>query len=83
VLAAMSMPQELVDAVDDPELYGGEWPPESIPTWSSCQPGGRDAQPFSPEDEDFRHGLARAATLGLDEERLAAVLAESARSARR
>ena len=34
--------------------------------------------PFSPEDENVRQGLARAATLGLDEERLAAVLVESA-----
>ena len=34
--------------------------------------------PFSPEIEDVRQGLAKAATLGLDEDRLAAVLVESA-----
>jgi len=30
VLAAMNMPQALVDAVDDPEMYGGVWPPENV-----------------------------------------------------
>lgn len=79
VLSAMSMPQELVDAVDDPELYGGEWPPQSIPDLVFiANLVAETRNPFSPEDENVRQGLARAATLGLDEERLAAVLVESA-----
>jgi len=79
VLSAMSMPQELVDAVDDPELYGGEWPPQSIPDLVFiANLVAETRSPFSPEDENVRQGLARAATLGLDEERLAAVLVESA-----
>ncbi|WP_442771179.1 HDOD domain-containing protein [Zoogloea ramigera] len=79
VLSAMSMPQELVDAVDDPEIYGGEWPPQSIPDLVFiANLMAETRSPFSPEDENVRQGLARAATLGLDEERLAAVLVESA-----
>jgi HD-like signal output (HDOD) protein len=79
VLSAMSMPQELVDAVDDPEIYGGEWPPQSIPDLVFiANLVAETRNPFSPEDENVRQGLARAATLGLDEERLAAVLVESA-----
>ena len=79
VLSAMSMPQELVDAVDDPELYGGEWPPQSIPDLVFiANLVAETRNPFSPEDENVRQGLARAATLGLDEERLSAVLVESA-----
>ena len=79
VLSAMSMPQELVDAVDDPELYGGEWPPQSIPDLVFiANLVAETRNPFSPETEDVRQGLARVATLGLDEERLAAVLAEAA-----
>ena len=79
VLSAMSMPQELVDAVDDPELYGGEWPPQSIPDLVFiANLMAETRSPFSPEDENVRQGLARAATLGLDEERLSAVLVESA-----
>ena len=79
VLSAMSMPQELVDAVDDPELYGGEWPPQSIPDLVFiANLVAETRNPFSPEIEDVRQGLARAATLGLDEERLTAVLVESA-----
>lgn len=79
VLAAMSMPRELVDAVDNPEIYGGEWPPTNIPDLifiANLVVESRN--PFSPEDEDFRQGLARAATLGLDEARLTQALAESA-----
>ena len=78
VLAAMNMPRELVDAVDNPEIYGGEWPPANIPDLifiANLLAASRN--PFSPEDEDFRQGLARAATLGLDEAKLAQVLAES------
>ena len=79
VLSAMSMPQELVDAVDDPELYGGEWPPQSIPDLVFiANLVAETRNPFSPEDENVRQGLARATTLGLDEERLSAVLVESA-----
>lgn len=78
VLSAMSMPQELVDAVDDPELYGGEWPPQSIPDLVFiANLVAETRNPFSPEDENVRQGLARAATLGLDDTLLAAVLAES------
>ncbi|MBL8451757.1 MAG: HDOD domain-containing protein, partial [Zoogloea sp.] len=76
VLAAMSMPRELVDAVDNPEIYGGEWPPTNIPDLifiANLVVESRN--PFSPEDEDFRQGLARAATLGLDEARLTQALA--------
>lgn len=79
VLAAMSMPRELVDAVDNPEIYGGEWPPTNIPDLIFiANLVAESRNPFSPEDEDFRQGLARAATLGLDEARLAQALAESA-----
>ena len=79
VLSAMGMPQELVDAVDDPEIYGGEWPPQSIPDLVFiANLLAETRNPFSPETEDVRQGLAKAATLGLDEERLAAVLVESA-----
>ncbi|WP_398314246.1 HDOD domain-containing protein [Zoogloea sp.] len=79
VLAAMSMPRELVDAVDNPEIYGGEWPPTNIPDLIFiANLVAESRNPFSPEDEDFRQGLARAATLGLDETRLAQALAESA-----
>lgn len=78
VLSAMSMPQELVDAVDDPEIYGGEWPPQSIPDLVFiANLMAETRNPFSPEDENVRQGLARAATLGLDDTLLAAVLAES------
>lgn len=78
VLSAMSMPQELVDAVDDPEIYGGEWPPQSIPDLVFiANLMAETRSPFSPEDENVRQGLARAATLGLDDTLLAAVLAES------
>ncbi|MCK6376340.1 MAG: HDOD domain-containing protein [Zoogloea sp.] len=78
VLAAMNMPQELVDAVDDPELYGGAWPPDCIPDLIFvANLIAETPNPFSPEPEDLRHGLAKAATLGLDEVRLAEVLAES------
>ena len=78
VLAAMNMPQALVDAVDDPELYGGVWPPDSIPDLIFvANLIAETRNPFSPENEDFRTGLAKAATLGLDEVRLAEVLAES------
>jgi len=79
VLAAMSMPRELVDAVDNPEIYGGEWPPATIPDLifiANLVVESRN--PFSPEDEDFRQGLARAATLGLDPVRLEEALTESA-----
>lgn len=83
VLSAMGMPQELVDAVDDPELYGGEWPPKSIPDLVFiANLVAETRNPFSPEDENVRQGIARAATLGLDEERLTAVLAESAEERR-
>ncbi|MCK6395016.1 HDOD domain-containing protein [Zoogloea sp.] len=79
VLAAMSMPRELVDAVDNPEIYGGEWPPTTIPDLIFiANLVAESRNPFSPEDEDFRRGLARAATLGLDEARLEKALAESA-----
>lgn len=79
VLSAMGMPQELVDAVDDPELYGGEWPPQSITDLVFiANLVAETRNPFSPGAEDVRQGLAKAATLGLDEERLAAVLVESA-----
>lgn len=79
VLAAMSMPRELVDAVDNPEIYGGEWPPTNIPDLIFiANLVAESRNPFSPEDEDFRQGLARAATLGLDEARLAQALVESA-----
>lgn len=79
VLSAMGMPQELVDAVDDPEIYGGEWPPRSIPDLVFiANLLAETRNPFSPEIEDVRQGLAKAATLGLDEDRLAAVLVESA-----
>ena len=79
VLSAMGMPQELVDAVDDPEIYGGEWPPQSIPDLVFiANLLAETRNPFSPETEGVRQGLAKAATLGLDEDRLAAVLVESA-----
>ena len=79
VLAAMSMPRELVDAVDNPVIYGGEWPPTNIPDLIFiANLVAESRNPFSPEDEDFRQGLARAATLGLDEARLAQALVESA-----
>lgn len=78
VLSAMSMPRELVDAVDNPEIYGGEWPPKSIPDLIFiANLVAETRNPFSHEDETFRSGLARAATLGLDEMLLADVLAES------
>ena len=78
VLAAMNMPQELVDAVDDPEMYGGVWPPDCIPDLIFvANLIVETPNPFSPELDELRHGLARAATLGLDETRLAEVLAES------
>ena len=73
------MQRELVDAVDNPEIYGGEWPPTNIPDLIFiANLVAESRNPFSPEDEDFRQGLARAATLGLDEARLAQALAESA-----
>jgi HD-like signal output (HDOD) protein len=78
VLSSMGMPQELVDAVDDPEIYGGEWPPGSITDLVFiANLVSETRNPFSPEEEDVRKGLARAATLGLDEALLATVLAES------
>ncbi len=78
VLAAMNMPQALVDAVDDPELYGGAWPPESIADLIFIANLIVETRnPFSPEQAEFRSGLARAATFGLDEARLAQALAES------
>ncbi len=78
VLATMSMPRELMDAVDNPEIYGGEWPPTNIPDLIFiANLVAESRNPFSPEEEDFRQGLARAATLGLDEACLARALAES------
>jgi HD-like signal output (HDOD) protein len=78
VLTAMSMPRELVDAMDNPEIYGGEWPPKSISDLIFiANLVSETPNPFSPEDEVFRNGLAKAATLGLDEMLLADVLAES------
>ena len=65
-------------AVDDPEIYGGEWPPGSITDLVFiANLVSETRNPFSPEEEDVRKGLARAATLGLDEALLATVLAES------
>lgn len=78
VLTSMGMPRELVEAVDDPEIYGGEWPPSNIADLIFiANLVAETRNPFSPEEEGFRHGLARAATLGLDETKLADVLAES------
>lgn len=78
VLSSMNMPQELTDAVDDPEVYGGAWPPDTIPDLIFvANLIAETPNPFSPEPEELRHGLAKAATLGLDETRLAEVLAES------
>jgi len=78
VLAAMNMPRELVDVVDNPEIYGGEWPPGNITDLVFIgHLLAETPNPFSEEDEGFRHGLAKAATLGLDEERLKVVLEES------
>ena len=75
---AGGLPQELVEAVDDPELYGGVWPPDCIPDLIFvANLIAETPNPFSPEPEDLRHGLAKAATLGLDEVRLVEVLAES------
>lgn len=78
VLTAIGMPEALVETVDDPEVYGGSWPPDSLtdlvfiahllaPT----------ANPFSLQPEPHRHGLARAATLGLDEVLLARIMKET------
>ncbi|MBS0356883.1 MAG: HDOD domain-containing protein [Proteobacteria bacterium] len=81
VLAAMNMPRELVDAVDNPELYGGSWPPGTIPDLIFiANLVAETRNPFTPETEteNLRHGLAKAATLGLDEAKLAEVLEESA-----
>jgi len=75
---SMEVTMRVLEALDDPEMYGGVWPPENIADLifvSNLIAETRN--PFSPEQEDFRHGLARAATFGLDEERLAEVLAES------
>jgi len=78
VLSSMNMPQALVDAVDNPELYGGVWPPDNIADLIFvANLVAETRNPFSPEEEDFRHGLAKAATIGLDEVKLAEVLAES------
>lgn len=80
VLAAMNMPRELVDAVDNPELYGGSWPPTTIPDLIFiANLVAETRNPFTPETEteNLRHGLAKAATLGLDEVKLAEVLEES------
>ena len=74
----MNMPQALVDAVDDPEMYGGVWPPENVSdVVFVANLIAETRNPFSPEQEDFRHGLAKAATFGLDDARLVEVLAES------
>ncbi|MDD3354779.1 HDOD domain-containing protein, partial [Zoogloea sp.] len=79
VLASMNMPRELVDAVDDPEIYGGEWPPRTLPDLVFiANLVAETRNPFSPEREDYRHGLAKAATLGLDDALLEDLLAESA-----
>jgi HD-like signal output (HDOD) protein len=81
VLAAMNMPRELVDAVDNPEIYGGSWPPTTIPDLIFiANLLAETRNPFTPETEteNLRHGLAKAATLGLDEAKLAEVLEESA-----
>ena len=80
VLASLGMPRELVDAVDDPELYGGKWPPENLADLIFiANLVAETANPFSLRSEDFRHGLARVATLGLDEAQIGAMLKESAR----
>lgn len=78
VLASMGMPRELVDAVDDPEIYGGSWPPKSVTDLVFiANLVSETSNPFSCQEESQRNGLARAATLGLDEMSLADVLAES------
>ena len=80
VLAAMNMPQELVDAVDDPELYGGVWPtPDCIPDLIFvANLIAETPNPFSPEPGGSSPRPRQGGhPFGLDEERLAEVLAES------
>ena len=79
VLASLHMPQDLVDAVDDPELYGGRWPPENVADLIFiANLLAETGNPFSLEPEPFRNGLAKVATLGLDDVEIGAVLKESA-----
>ena len=57
-------------------MYGGVWPPDCIPDLIFvANLIVETPNPFSPELDELRHGLARAATLGLDETRLAQELA--------
>jgi HD-like signal output (HDOD) protein len=82
LLEALDMPEDILDAFDYDDPYGGSWPPKSLADVLFVAGLATEApNPLAPLDEEDRRKLLSVATLGIEPDALSALI-ESTRDER-
>lgn len=84
VLESLGVPEEIQDAIDDPEIYGGSIPLSALSdVLFVANLAAETPNPLSLQQENQRNGLLEAATFGMPAEQLAALTLAAAEERRK